>query len=141
MGITWLSAKSKVGSASLYSTNITLNTIASTPFEYAYRVQVGIDENKNILIQPINKEKVLRGDMDEYSLLKIAVKKTYSRISSTEIMKQLGDVLNLDYSEEPLKFETYWDEPNNVLIIKTGVMQYGIYVDYLASGIRYCPHR
>lgn len=120
MGITWLSVKSKEGTASLYSTNITLNTIASTPFEYAYRVQIGLDDNKNILIQPINKEKVIRGDMDEYALLKIAVKKTYARISCTEIMKQLGELLKLDYSEEPLKFQTEWDDKENVLIIKTG---------------------
>lgn len=120
MGITWLSVKSKEGTASLYSTNITLNTIASTPFEYAYRVQIGLDDNKNILIQPVNKEKVLRGDLDEYALLKIAVKKTYARISCTEIMKQLGEALHLDYSTEPIKFLTTWDDKENVLIIKTG---------------------
>ena len=120
MGITWLSVRSKEGSASLYKTNITLNTIASTPFEYAYRVQIGLDDDKNILIKPINKDKVLRGDMDEYALLKIAVKKTYARISCTEIMKQLGDALKFDYSLEPLKFPTTWDDNENVLIIKTG---------------------
>lgn len=120
MGIKWLNIRDKEGSASFYSTNITLNTVASTPFEYAYRVQIGIDDDNNVIIQPLSKEKVLRGDLDEYALLKIAVKKTYSRISNTEIMKRIGEHLNLDYSNGPIKFKTTWDDNENMLIIYTG---------------------
>jgi len=120
MGITWLNVREKEGSASFYKTNITLNTVASTSFEYAYRVQIGIDDNKNVIIKPVNKDRVLRGELDEYGLLKIAVKKTYSRISSTEIMSQLGEALGLNYDNQPIKFTTYWNDENNELIIYTG---------------------
>ena len=120
MGITWLNVRGKEGTASFYRTNITLNTVAATSFEYAYRVQIGLDENRNIIIKPISKDRVLRGELDEYGLLKVAVKKTYARISCTEIMTQLGEALGLDYSEEPLKFMTFWDDKENVLIIYTG---------------------
>lgn len=120
MEIKWLNAGEREGTASFYSTNITLNTVASTPFEYAYRVQIGFDEKGNVVIMPINKDKVLRGDMDEYNLLKIAVKKTYSRISSTEIMRQIGRVLNVEFSDEPKKYKTSWDDTNNILIVYTG---------------------
>ena len=109
MPITWFSTKEKTGSASFYSTNITLNTIATVPFEYAYRVQVGMD-----------KERVLRGDLDEYAIQQIAIKKTYSRISSTTLMKRIAESLNITLGEKPMKFDTTWDEVENILTIHTG---------------------
>ena len=120
MPIQWFSTKEKTGSASFYSTNITLNTIATVPFEYAYRVQVGIDDNGNIVIQPLSKERVLRGDLDEYAIQQIAIKKTYSRISSTVLMKRISTALNITLSDKPLKFETTWDEVENILTVHTG---------------------
>ena len=118
--IKWFSTLEKVGNASFYSTNITLNTIASVPFEYAYRIQVGIDENNNIVIEPLSKERVLRGDLDEYSLLTIAVRKTYSRISSTSLMKKIQEALSINLSNIPIKYDTKWNEKENLLIILTG---------------------
>lgn len=120
MSIKWFSTKEKIGSASFYATNITLNTIASVPFEYAYRVQVGIDDNGNIVIEPLSKERVIRGDLDEYDLLTIAVKKTYSRISSTALMKRIQESLNINLKENSMKFDTKWVEKENLLIILTG---------------------
>ena len=120
MPIQWFSTKEKTGSASFYSTNITLNTIATVPFEYAYRVQVGVDEKGNIVIQPLSKERVLRGDLDEYAIQQIAIKKTYSRISSTTLMKRISEALNIELSDKPMKFETTWNEVDNILTIHTG---------------------
>ncbi len=120
MPIQWFSTKEKTGSASFYSTNITLNTIATVPFEYAYRVQVGVDEKGNIVIQPLSKERVLRGDLDEYAIQQIAIKKTYSRISSTTLMKRISEALNIELSDKPMKFETTWNEVENILTIHTG---------------------
>ena len=120
MPIQWFSTKEKTGSASFYSTNITLNTIATVPFEYAYRVQVGVDEKGNIVIQPLSKERVLRGDLDEYAIQQIAIKKTYSRISSTTLMKRISEALNVELSDKPMKFETTWNEVENILTIHTG---------------------
>ncbi len=119
MAITWFSAKERSGTASFYSTNITLNTIASVPFEYAYRVQVGIDDKGNIVIQPLSKERVIRGDLDEYAIQSIAIKKTYSRISSTPLMKRISQALSIELSDTPVKFETAWDERENILTILT----------------------
>jgi len=120
MGITWLNAKEREGVASLYSTNITLNTVASVPFEYAYRVQVGIDDEDNVVIQPLSKDRVERGDLDEYAIQKIAIKKSYSRISSTDIMKRIAQTLNITLDETPRRFKTKWDDKENILHIFTG---------------------
>ena len=116
--ITWLSTKDEIGSASLYASNITLNTVAMNKFVAAYRVMVGIDDNNNIILAPLDKDRVLRGDLKEEQLQKISSKKTYSRISSSSLMKQIGSRLNIAFSSTPIKCETRWDDNNNVLILK-----------------------
>ena len=110
MAIQWFSTKEKSGTASFYK-------VASVPFEYAYRVQVGIDSNKNIVIEPLSKERVIRGDLDEYAIQKIAIKKTYSRIASTSLMKSISESINVELSDTPIKYETVWDEKENILTI------------------------
>ena len=116
--ITWLSTKDEIGSASLYASNITLNTVAMNKFLTAYRVMVGIDDEGNIILAPLDKDRVLRGDLKEEQLQKISSKKTYSRISSSSLMRQIGSRLNIAFSSTPIKCETRWDDNNNVLILK-----------------------
>ena len=116
--ITWLSTKDEIGSASLYASNITLNTVAMNKFVTAYRVMVGLDDDNNIILAPLDKDRVLRGDLKEEQLQKISSKKTYSRISSSSLMRQIGSRLNIAFSSTPIKCETRWDDNNNVLILK-----------------------
>ncbi len=115
--IKWFNVKAKNGVASLYSNNITLNTTAMYPFEDAYKVQVGLDDNGNIVVQPLTKAVVESGDLDESCLLKLERNKSFARISSTSLMKQIGEVLNLNLSKVPVQFETSWDPEANVLTI------------------------
>lgn len=115
--IKWFNVKAKNGVASLYSNNITLNTTAMYPFESAYKVQVGLDDNGNIVIQPLTKAIVESGDLDESCLLKIERHKSFARISSTTLMKQIGETLKITLSKVPTQFETSWDPEENVLTI------------------------
>ena len=115
--IKWFNVKAKNGVASLYSNNITLNTTAMYPFEDAYKVQVGLDDNGNIVVQPLTKAVVESGDLDESCLLKLERNKSFARISSTSLMKQIGEALNLNLSKVPVQFETNWDPEANVLTI------------------------
>ena len=115
--IKWFNVKAKNGVASLYSNNITLNTTAMYPFEDAYKVQVGLDDNNNIVVQPLTKTVVESGDLDESCLLKLERNKSFARISSTSLMKQIGEALNLNLSKVPVQFETNWDPEANVLTI------------------------
>ena len=115
--IKWFNVKAKNGVASLYSNNITLNTTAMYPFESAYKVQVGLDDNRNIVIQPLTKTVVESGDLDESCLLKIERHKSFARISSTSLMKQIGEILKITLSKVPTQYETNWDPEENVLTI------------------------
>lgn len=121
MAIKWFSPKEVTGSASFYASNITLNKVATVPFTYAYRALVGIDENNNIVIEPLTKDRVDRGNLDEFAVQKISVTKSYSRISSKQLMDLIFESLKIDLGDEEFKkFDTYRDINKNVLVIKTG---------------------
>lgn len=115
--IKWINVKAKNGVATLYSNNITLNTTAMYPFDLAYKVQVGIDDNQNIVIQPLSEAVVESGDLDESCLLKLERHKSFARISSVSLMKQLSEELGLKLGKEPVQFETSWDSVENILTI------------------------
>ena len=122
--IKWFNVKAKKGVASLYSNNITLNTTAMYPFEDAHRVQVGMDDDGNIVIQPLNRTVVESFNLDESCLLKIERHKSFASMSSTALMKQIEDFLKISLSKVPVQFETSWDPEGNVLtiLVKEGLM-------------------
>ena len=79
-----------------------------------------LDEDKNIIIKPLAKDVVESGVLDECCLLKIEFHKSFARISSVQLLKQIGEVLRIQFTNKPTQFETRWDSVENVLIIKTG---------------------
>ena len=120
--IKWFNVKTKNGVASLYNNNITLNTTAMYPFEIAYKVQVGLSEEGNVAIQPLTKAFIETGNLDESCLLKIERHKSFARISSVSLMKQIAEALKLELSKNPIQYETSWDSEENILtiLIKNG---------------------
>ena len=115
--IKWFNVKAKNGVASLYSNSITLNTTAMYPFEIAHKVQVGLSDDGNIVIQPLTKAFIETGNLDESCLLKIERHKSFARISSVTLMKQIGEALNIALSNSPVQYETTWDSEENILTI------------------------
>ena len=115
--IKWFNVKAKNGVASLYSNSITLNTTAMYPFEIAHKVQVGMSDEGNVVIQPLTKAFIETGDLDESCLLKIERHKSFARISSVTLMKQISEVLNITLSNSPVQYETTWDSEQNILTI------------------------
>ena len=124
--IKWFNVKDRNGVASFYANNITLNTTAMYPLDTAYKVQVGMDDKNNVVIQPLTKEVVESGVLDECCLLKIEFHKSFARISSVQLLKQISEVLRIPFTNKPTQFETTWDRVENVLTIKTGEKQYAI---------------
>ena len=117
MAITWFGMKEREGIASFYSNNITLNTVASYPLLDAYRVQVGKDETGRLLIVPVSKEKAESGIYDEYALLPYEVRRSFSRINSATLMRQIESSYGLSFGKNPIKFKTTWDEKKNILYV------------------------
>ena len=119
MTVRWFSSENKKGTASFYNTNIVLSTVASIPFGYAYRVQVGMTNDKRVVIKPLDEEKVQNGGLDKYTIFQISLNKTYSRICSVDLMRKISNLLGIELSDRPIKFDTKWDDTENVLIIQT----------------------
>ena len=115
--IKWFNAKERNGMASLYSNNITLNTVAMYPLDYAFRVLVGIDDDKNIVIKPCSKNEVESGTLDESRLLKLEIHKSFARISSSLLMRQIAEELKIELSKLAVRYETMWDDNKNILTI------------------------
>ena len=115
--IKWFNAKERNGVASLYANNITLNTVAMYPLDYAFRVLVGLDDNNNIVIKPCSKNEVESGTLDESRLLKLEIHKSFARISSSLLMRQIAEELNLELSKVAVRYETTWDDNENILTI------------------------
>lgn len=117
--IEWINQKNRVGVVSLYQTNMTFNSIATESIVDAYKVQIGVDENDNLIVKPISKERFDRGDIDPFGLYEVAIKKSYSRISSTFLLSVIASKLHIDLSSSsPYKMYSLWDEENGYLIIK-----------------------
>ena len=117
MAITWFGIKEREGIASFYANNITLNTVASYPLLEAYRVQVGKDDSGRLLIVPVSKEKAESGVYDEYALLPYEVRRSFSRINSASLMRQIESAYGMQFGKEPKKFKTSWDEVKNILYV------------------------
>ena len=115
--IKWFNVKDRTGIATLYTNNITLNTAAMSPLDFAFKVQVGIDDNRNIIIKPLSRDVVESGVLDECCLLKLEMHKSFARISSALLLKQISETLNLDLSKNGLRYETTWDSVENILIV------------------------
>ena len=116
--IKWFNVKDRCGVATLYSNNITLNTTAMYPLDFAYKVQVGLDSDTGaVIIKPLTKEVVESGVLDECCLLKLETHKSFARISSSLLMKQISEELHLTLSKTPIRFSTKWDSVENLLII------------------------
>lgn len=115
--IKWFNVKDRNGVASFYSNNITLNTTAMSPLDFAYKVEVGLDEQNNLIIKPLSRDVVESGVLDECCLLNLEFHKSFARISSASLLKQIGETLNLKFSKNPIRFVTKWDSVENILII------------------------
>ena len=115
--IKWFNVKDRTGVASFYSKNITLNTAAMSPLDFAYKVQVGIDDDDNVIIKPLSRDVVESGALDECCLLNLEIHRSFARISSALLLKQISEAFHLTLSKTPLRFETKWDSVENILII------------------------
>lgn len=116
----WASKKPLDEIATLYEANITLNKSATSYFEDAYVVLLGLDkENKMIAIKPVTKEEISLGFIPEEQRHNITVKSSYSRICNKLFLKEVAELVGLEYVErhQSYKFKASWDKKENALII------------------------
>lgn len=119
MSFEWTSKKPNDGIATLYESNITLNKSASSHFDTAYSVLLGLDK-KGLLVavKPITKEEFQLGAIPEEKRHKITVKPSYARVCNKRFMKEIAAVANIDLVDnKSFKFKTTWSRTDMALII------------------------
>ena len=119
MSFVWASKKPNEGIATLYENNITLNKSASSHFDHAYNVLLGIDYDlKRIALKPISKQEFERGAIPEEKRHKITVRPSYARVSNKKFLKEVAEMASLNLNDnQPYKFRTLWSKKDQALII------------------------
>jgi len=119
MSFIWASKKPKDGIATLYESNITLNKAASSHFENAYNVLLGLDpETNRIAVKPITKEEFDIGAIPQEKRHKITVKASYARVSNKKFIKEVANLLGIDLSNNnSFKYKTKWSADESLLIV------------------------
>lgn len=119
MSFIWASKKPKDGIATIKESNITLNKAASSHFESAYNVLLGLDpETKRIAVKPISKEEFDIGAIPDEKRHKITVRSSYARVSNKKFIREVASLMNLELnSEVSYKYKTNWSAEESLLII------------------------
>lgn len=119
MNFTWASKKPLDEIATLYEANITLNKSATSYFENAYVVLLGLDrDSQAIAIKPITKEELKLGFIPESQQHNITVKSSYSRVCNKLFLKEVSDLIGLEFgNNQSYKFKASWNEKEKALII------------------------
>lgn len=119
MSFEWTSKKPNDGIATLYESNITLNKSASSHFDHAYSVLLGLDRDGLLVaVKPISKEEFQLGAIPEEKRHKITVKPSYARVCNKRFMKEISEVANIDLIDnKSFKFKTTWSKEDHALII------------------------
>ncbi len=118
MKIEWFS-RSTNGLATIYDTNITLNTVASNHFKGAYGTMIGYDAgSKALIIKAISKQELSLGLFRSEEIHPISIKPSYGRINGKGIVRDLCTYFPLKFDTVPShKFECEWFQEDNTLKI------------------------
>lgn len=112
----WIKGNVYSMNATLYSTNITLNSSAASYFEEVRWVMIGLDsKNKKIAIKPVTKKEVDLKLVSLEHLHKISIGKGYGRISNKAIMKDVSDILQKQLTGD--KFSATYNDKEDFLEI------------------------
>jgi hypothetical protein len=119
MSFVWASKKPKEGVATFYESNITLNKSASSHFDHAYSVLLGLDiSGKKVAVKPISKDESQVGGIPAEKRHKITVKPSYARVCNKKFMREIAELVNIDLTDNnSFKFKTNWSQDDSALII------------------------
>ncbi len=118
MEITWFNEKPKDCVVTLAAGSLTLNKPATTYFETAYSVMLGIDKtNKLIVIKPLSKSDAIRHDIADNKKYRITVRTSYSRVTNKAFMEEISELSKLNLETETHKYKAAWDSKEQILIV------------------------
>lgn len=118
MNFQWFHEKPKEVIVTLASGNITLNKQASTYFEHAYNVMLGVDDKTHkIAIKPLTKAEAMSQAIPDNKKYKITLRSSYARITNKAFMEEIMTLSGLNLIEESIKYPATWDNKEQILIV------------------------
>lgn len=118
MEITWFNEKPKDCIVTLAPGNITLNKPATTFFESAFSVMLGMDrKNRMMIIKPLNKAESMRHDIPESNKYKITVRSSYGRVTNKAFVDEVSESFGIDLTLAPKKYKATWDHKSDLLFV------------------------
>lgn len=118
MDIQWFS-KSPKGVATIYESNITLNTVATNHFKNAFGILIGYStERKTLLIKSVSKDEIVMGLYKDLEIHEISVKPSYGRITGKSMISKLCEFYPIEFNQNSLnKYECEWNSEEKTLEI------------------------
>lgn len=118
MNFQWFHEKPKEVIVTLASGNITLNKQASTYFEHAYNVMLGVDDKTHkIAIKPLTKAEAMSHAIPDNKKYKITIRSSYARITNKAFMEEIMALSGLNLLDESIKYPATWDNKEQILIV------------------------
>jgi hypothetical protein len=109
---------SNIGFTTNPSGNITLNKQASTYFEHAYNVMLGVDDKSHkIAIKPLTKAEAMSQAIPDNKKYKITIRSSYARITNKAFMEEIMTLSGLNLIDESMKYPATWDNKEQILIV------------------------
>lgn len=79
---------------------------------------LGYDLNRQvIIIKPLSKKEVIRGDIPEHTQYNISIGTTYARISNKAFLKRVEELFDLNLEDKGNKYKAIWRMNVNALEI------------------------
>ncbi len=109
----------RTGYVSIYNNYLILNKKLANFVCDAYKIRLGIDVEKNkIYLFKVSKDKVYDENLDEKSLLKLTITKSYGRISSRDMIEFIVAKFKLNIPKNGyLKFKAKYLLDDNAIAI------------------------
>ncbi|MDD3067680.1 MAG: hypothetical protein WC134_02855 [Acholeplasmataceae bacterium] len=118
MEISWFNEKPKDCIVTVSTGNITLNKMATTYFENAYSVMLGIEKDKKmIVIKPMLKAEAQSHAIPDNKKYRITVRSSYSRVTNKAFVEEISDLFQIDLSTNPKKFVANWHSKEQILTV------------------------
>lgn len=118
MEISWFNEKPKDCVVTINPGNLTLNKMATSYFENAYSVMLGIEKDKKmIVVKPLLKAEALSHAIPDNKKYRITVRNSYSRVTNKAFVEEITELFNIDLSTNPKKFVANWHSKEQILTV------------------------
>ncbi len=116
MNIEWFSTDESNGFATLYDSNITLNSSCAQHFKDSVGCMLGLDRAKGlIIIKPVSKKDEVQKGIKDYN--KISFKSSYARASNKSFMNLISTTFDLKLGSKGLKYNASWDSAGQYIVV------------------------